>query len=55
MFSIFLPEHLGRRLRELQQNGALSMVGLLVAWRLKAPEFFQRKREVFQPEPEVAA
>ena len=34
VFSIFLPEHLGRRLRELQQNGALSMVGLLVAWRL---------------------
>jgi membrane-associated protease RseP (regulator of RpoE activity) len=34
VFSIFLPEHLGRRLRELQRNGALSMVGLLVAWRL---------------------
>jgi len=28
---------------------------LLVLWRLKSPEFFQRKREVFQPEPEVAA
>ena len=34
VFSIFLPEALGRRLRELQQNGALSMVGLLVAWRV---------------------
>ena len=27
---------------------------LLVLWRLKSPEFFTRKREVFQPEPEVA-
>ena len=34
VFSIFLPENLGRRLRELQQNGALSMIGLLVAWRV---------------------
>jgi Zn-dependent protease len=34
VFSIFLPEDLGRRLRQLQQNGALSMVGLLVAWRV---------------------
>ena len=34
--------------------GILGVI-LLVAWRLKAPEFFQRKREVFQPEPEVAA
>jgi membrane-associated protease RseP (regulator of RpoE activity) len=34
VFSIFLPEHLGRRMRELQRNGALSMIGLLVAWRL---------------------
>jgi amino acid transporter len=34
--------------------GILGVI-LLVAWRLKAPEFFARKREVFQPEPEVAA
>ena len=32
--SIFLPENLGRRLRELQQNGAFSLLGLLVAWRV---------------------
>jgi len=31
---IFLPENLGRRLRELQQNGAFSILGLLVAWRV---------------------
>jgi Zn-dependent protease len=34
VFSIFLPEHAGRRLRELQQNGMFSMLGLLVAWRV---------------------
>jgi len=34
VFSIFLPEHLGRRLRQLQQNGAFSMIGLVVAWRV---------------------
>ena len=34
VFSIFLPENLGRRLRELQQNGAFSILGLLVAWRV---------------------
>jgi Zn-dependent protease len=33
-FSIFLPENLGRQLRELQRNGSLSMIGLLVAWRV---------------------
>jgi Zn-dependent protease len=33
VFSIFLPEDLGRRLRELQSNGAFSLIGLLVAWR----------------------
>ena len=31
---IFLPENLGRRLRELQQNDAFSILGLLVAWRV---------------------
>jgi Zn-dependent protease len=34
VFSIFLPEDLGRRLRELQRNGSLSLVGLIVAWNL---------------------
>jgi len=34
VFSIFLPENLGRKLRDLQSNGAFSMLGLLVAWRL---------------------
>ena len=34
VFSIFLPEDLGRKLRDLQQNGAFSILGLLVAWRL---------------------
>jgi Zn-dependent protease len=34
VFSIFLPEHLGRRVRELQNNGSLSIIGLLVAWQL---------------------
>src|SRR5688572_13040420 len=34
VISIFLPENLGRRLRELQSNGAFSIVGLLVAWRV---------------------
>jgi Zn-dependent protease len=34
VFSIFLPEHLGRRLRELQQNGMFSIIGLVVAWNV---------------------
>lgn len=34
VFSIFLPEDLGRKLRDLQSNGMFSMVGLLVAWRV---------------------
>ena len=34
VFSIFLPETVGRRVREFQRNGALSMIGLLVAWRV---------------------
>ena len=34
VISIFLPEDLGRRLRQFQRNGSFSIVGLLVAWRL---------------------
>jgi Zn-dependent protease len=34
VFSIFLPEDLGRKLRDLQSNGMFSMIGLLVAWRV---------------------
>ena len=34
VFSIFLPEDLGRRVREFQNNGSFSIIGLLVAWRL---------------------
>jgi Zn-dependent protease len=34
VFGIFLPEALGQRLRALQRNGAFSMIGLLVAWRI---------------------
>jgi Zn-dependent protease len=34
VFSIFLPESLGRRVREFQRNGAFSMIGLVVAWRV---------------------
>ena len=34
VFSIFLPEDLGRRVREFQSNGSFSIIGLLVAWRL---------------------
>lgn len=34
VFSIFLPEELGRRLRDLQRNGSFSMIGLLVAWQI---------------------
>src|SRR5687767_5468104 len=34
VFSIFLPEHVGRRLRELQNNGMFSLIGVLVAWRV---------------------
>jgi hypothetical protein len=33
--------------------GILGVI-LLVVWRLRAPEFFRRKREVFQPESEPA-
>lgn len=34
VFSISLPENLGRQVREFRRNGALSMVGLFVAWRI---------------------
>jgi Zn-dependent protease len=34
VFSIFLPEDLGRKVRELQSNGAFSILGLLIAWRV---------------------
>jgi membrane-associated protease RseP (regulator of RpoE activity) len=34
VFSIFLPENLGRRVREFQRNGSLSLIGLVVAWRI---------------------
>jgi Zn-dependent protease len=34
VFSIFLPEDLGRRVRDFQRNGAFSMLGILVAWRV---------------------
>jgi len=34
VFSIFLPENLGRQVREFQRNGALSMIGLVVAWKI---------------------
>ena len=34
VFSIFLPEDLGRRVREFQRNGSLSIIGLVVAWRI---------------------
>ena len=34
VFSIFLSEDLGRRVREFQSNGSFSIIGLLVAWRL---------------------
>lgn len=34
VFSIFLPEALQERVRELQSNGAMSMIGLVVAWRV---------------------
>jgi len=34
VFSIFLPENVGRKLRELQGNGSFSIIGLLVAWRV---------------------
>ncbi len=30
-------------------------VVLMVLWRMKSPEFFQRRRGVFQPKPEAAA
>ena len=34
VFSIFLPEDLGRRVREFQRNGSFSILGLVVAWRI---------------------
>ena len=34
VFSIFLPEHVGRRLREFQRNGSFSILGLLVAYKV---------------------
>lgn len=34
VIGIFLPENLGRQVREFQRNGALSMIGLVVAWRV---------------------
>lgn len=34
VFSIFLPEDLGRRVREFQRNGSFSIIGLVVAWRI---------------------
>ena len=34
VFSIFLPEDLGRKVREFERNGSLSMIGLVVAWRV---------------------
>jgi Zn-dependent protease len=34
VISIVLPENLGRQVREFQRNGALSMIGLVVAWRV---------------------
>ena len=34
VFSIFLPEDMGRKLRDLQRNGSFSFIGLLVAWRV---------------------
>jgi Zn-dependent protease len=34
VINIFLPESLAERLRDLERNGAFSMVGLLVAWRI---------------------
>lgn len=34
VINIFLPESLAERLRDLERNGAFSMIGLLVAWRI---------------------
>jgi Zn-dependent protease len=34
VFSIFLPDRLRQQVRELQTNGVLSMIGLVVAWRV---------------------
>ena len=34
VFSIFLPEDMGRKLRDLQRNGSFSIIGLVVAWRI---------------------
>jgi Zn-dependent protease len=34
VISIFLPEDLGRRVREFQRNGSFSIIGLVMAWRI---------------------
>jgi Zn-dependent protease len=34
VFNIFLPEDLGRRVRQFQNNGSLSIIGLVIAWRV---------------------
>jgi Zn-dependent protease len=34
VFSYFLPESYARQMKALQANGAFSMIGLLVAWRV---------------------
>jgi Zn-dependent protease len=34
VINVFLPETLAARLRDLERNGAFSMIGLLVAWRV---------------------
>lgn len=34
IITIFLPENIADQLRDLERNGAFSMVGLLIAWRI---------------------
>ncbi len=34
IITIFLPENMADGLRDLERNGAFSMIGLLVAWRV---------------------
>lgn len=34
IITIFLPENIADQLRDLERNGAFSMIGLLVAWRI---------------------
>jgi Zn-dependent protease len=34
IITIFLPENLADQLRDLERNGAFSMIGLLIAWRI---------------------